>query len=358
MLEHATHAPPWTLDGDREEYPAESRKRTPLDPLETSGFGPDNLSQTFRHSGWVRQRRLVYEALREAGCSPASRDAFAYCGSTCFVLQAKNDPTNLKLAASCCHGRFCKPCANARSRTIAMNVAQYLDRGQCRFVTLTLKHNNRPLAENIHRLYAGFKTLRKGQLWKSTQRGGVAFLEIKRSRDRQSWHPHFHVLTQGKWIDGQKLSNAWKHITTDSFIVDVRIVNEQKTVIEYVTKYASKPFDPTLYENQPTLVEAIKALEGRRMALTFGNWKGLQMTEKPDKEAWEFLDTLEGLCRRAAMGDNQARAIIVTACGRRGIQLIEEAGKQVVPRMNVGRPPTPDPALYLFDGSIDRPTMY
>lgn len=358
MCDLAPRPHTWTFESHPDECTPDTRKPTLLGPLETSGFGPQNLASSFRHSGWARQRTQVYEALREAGVPPSRRDNFAYCGANCYVVRSKTDPTTCKLAASCCHDRFCKPCGNGRSRTIAANVVKYLPHARCRFITLTLRHNERPLHEEIERLYTAFKQLRKTELWKHTQRGGVAFLEIKRSRDRQSWHPHFHVLATGKFIDGQKLSNAWKHITKDSFITDVRLVRDEKTVIEYVTKYASKPFDPTLYENQTVLVEAIQALQGRRMAIAFGTWKGLQMTEKIDKDAWEFLDTLEGLCHRAAAGDNAARAIILAACGERGIQLIEQAGKKVVPRMNLGRPPTPDPDLYLIDCSCPRNTIY
>jgi hypothetical protein len=241
---------------------------------------------------------------------------------------------------------------------MAANIAEKISSQRCRFVTLTLKHNTAPLSHNVERLYEAFKRLRKTDLWKHSQRGGVAFLEIKRSRDRQSWHPHFHVLTQGKFIDGQKLSNAWKHITTDSFIVDVRLVRDAKQVADYVTKYASKPFDPSLFEAKETLVEAIQALQGRRMAVSFGNWKGLQMTEKPNNDAWEFLDSLVALCQRAAAGDNHARAIVLAACGERGIQLIEREAKRIPPRMNVGRPPTPDPELYLIDTKDSRSLMY
>lgn len=322
---------------------------TPLDALETSGFHSEALAETFRHSGWARLRRRVHDAMDATGQSIARRDAFRTCGANCYVLQAKNDPTNLKLAASCCHDRFCLPCANSRSRTIAANVAPYLKGAPIRFITLTLRHNDSPLSVEIERLYRCFKELRKHPLWKNTQRGGAAFLEIKRSRDRKSWHPHFHVVSQGKFIDLARLQLLWKSITKDSWIVDVRLVRNAENVTQYVTKYASKPFDGTLFESPDTLAEAMIALQGRRMIVTFGNWKGLQMTEKPNNDAWDFLDTLEGLLHRAAAGDVAAEKIVNAVCGEKAKALIEKAGRHTPARMNVGRPPTPDPELYLID---------
>jgi len=355
-LEHDPHL--WNNEGSGDEYPCECHAPTQLEPLETSGFGPRNLSQVFRHSGWQRQREQVYEALRDSCASPGRRDSFAYCGATCHVLRSKTDPTTIKLAASCCHDRFCKPCASTRARTISGNVAKHMQNKQCRFITLTLKHSGNTLKEEIERLYDAFKRLRKTSLWKTTQKGGVAFLEIKRSRDRQSWHPHFHVLTQGKFIDGIRLSHTWKAITLDSYIVDVKLVRDQKSALDYVTKYASKPFDNTLFEKHETLVEAIDALHGKRMAITFGNWKGLQMTEKPDKDAWEFLDTLEGLCSRAAAGDPKAEAIVIAACGERGKQLIDHVASRTRARINLPPPPTPEVETYLIDVADHRRSCY
>jgi hypothetical protein len=343
------HGPtcPYNLDGDGSEYPCSHHLTTPLDPIETSGLSTMTLAQTFRHSGWARQRSKVYEALCKTEQTWSRREAFRTCGSTCFVLRSKSDPTRYKIAASGCHDRFCLPCAQTRSRIIAGNVAERIQRTVCRFVTLTLKHTDNPLTTDIERLYDGFKKLRKHKLWKATQRGGVAFLEIKRSRDGKSWHPHFHVLTTGKYIDGAKLGRVWHAITGDSYIVDVRSVPNPEAAIQYVTKYASKPFHPSLFENQTILQEAVLALQGRRMAISFGNFKGLQMTDNMSEDAWEFLDELESLARRAASGDLAAEKIIRAACGERAEEVLRCAAKQVVPRMNIGHPQVPIPYDYL-----------
>jgi hypothetical protein len=140
---------------------------------------------------------------------------------------------------------------------------------------------------------------------------------------------------------------VWHAITGDSYIVDVRSVPNPEAAIQYVTKYASKPFHPSLFENQTILQEAVLALQGRRMAISFGNFKGLQMTDNMSEDAWEFLDELESLARRAASGDLAAEKIIKAACGERAEEVLRCAAKQVVPRMNIGHPQVPIPYDYL-----------
>lgn len=317
--------------------------------LDLSGLAQEGLSTTFKHSGWKPQRKQVYEALIQAKVSHTRFSAFCSCGDTSFVLRSRDDPSQIRIAGSSCHDRFCRPCASGRSRTIASNVVPYLRKGQCRFVTLTLRHNANGLAHEIDRLYECFKKLRKSTIWAKSQQGGVGFLEIKRSKQGDSWHPHFHILTQGKFMDGAALAAEWKRITTDSFIVDIRFVKDDASVLAYVTKYASKPFDPSLFARQEVLVEAIQALANRRMAVTFGNWKGLQVTMKPDAEAWEKLGTLEEILLKAARGDDYCRALILTACGEKAEMMLRLADRLAqTPTVDpIERPP--DQQLYFLE---------
>jgi hypothetical protein len=37
------------------------------------------------------------------------------------------------------------------------------------------------------------------------------------------WHPHLHVIAEGRFLDKHALSAAWHHATGDSFVVDIRI---------------------------------------------------------------------------------------------------------------------------------------
>ncbi len=55
--------------------------------------------------------------------------------------------------------------------------------------------------------------------------GAVYSIEVKRGRNSGQWHPHAHavaLLPTGKTLDQEQLSEHWRRVTGDSFIVDCR----------------------------------------------------------------------------------------------------------------------------------------
>ena len=57
--------------------------------------------------------------------------------------------------------------------------------------------------------------------------GGVAAVEVKRSKSKPSthWHPHMHVmLLLDSYIDRNKLADEWKALTGGSHVIDIRRV--------------------------------------------------------------------------------------------------------------------------------------
>jgi len=359
----------WEHDGGVDGIDGKPAGLTSLDPVETCGFPcrtdvdrvfkaigerqdhehfvAETLSQTFRHEGWRSRREKVFAAFQRTNQVQARIAAFSNCGRECYVLQNTQTPEEYRLAASCCHDRFCLPCGSTRSRTITANLMAYAAGQPCRFVTLTLRTNDRPLDVQLDRLYEAFKTLRKSALWKNTQTGGIAFLELKRDKAGERWHPHFHILTQGKFLPQVELSKLWKVITTDSHIVDVRLVRDLSKATEYVTKYASKPMDSTVFERTESLDEAIVALKHRRLMMTFGNWKGLKATETPTAAAWTRLDTLDNMLFTAATGCKETARILALVLGDACDGLIARS-KAAIEATRIPRTmPPPDTPLQL-----------
>lgn len=78
----------------------------------------------------------------------------------------------------------------------------------------------------------------------------AAFKEIRRRGYKiASWvaviEPpnHIHLVINSEFIPQRELSNIWKTVTGDSFIVDIRKVNmgrNPKAVAAYITKYLAK----------------------------------------------------------------------------------------------------------------------
>jgi hypothetical protein len=276
-----------------------------LDPLETT-----NLSINFRHSGWAADRRRVHDALRRTAQSSNRLWDFTQCGSHAYVFQSVEDPDVYTLGGSTCHDRFCLPCGRERSRIIAQNVKLRVAGKKARFLTLTLRSHTEPLDELLAKLTQDFAALRRAALWRKRVTGGVAFLEVKWIQRTHRWHVHLHALLQGRFIPREELSELWLKITGTSEVIDIRIVDDERQCTHYICKYASKPLDRTVVVQPLRLDEAVLALKGKRLCLTFGSWRGCKLTEPPESGTWVQLGTLEEIINRAEEGDAIAGAAL------------------------------------------------
>lgn len=251
----------------------------------------------FHHNGWRHARREIYEAMIRLWLPPARIGAFAHCRSDWWVLRDKHDDTHFKVVLAACHDRWCIPCQRQRAATIRRNLHRHLHNRRYRFLTLTLKHTARPLAEQIDKLFRSFKALRKTGLWRDRVDGGAAFFELKLSKTDGLWHPHLHVVLDGLYIPQYHLACHWLQLTGDSNIVDIRPAGDTARVLRYVTKYVMKAYTPAIVRNADRLDEAITALNARRTLITFGTWRRWRLLEQPHDGDWEVYDTLISLVR-------------------------------------------------------------
>lgn len=310
-----THKPRLSLDSLETSPPTDqiqiaSEAVCELTRSDWTGEPLATLSSIFRHSGWAPVRKRVYASLQRT-MQPLNRIlAFESCGMVIRVLQDKADDRHYKLVGNYCHDRWCTPCATERARTIAHNVLQLAGNDRLRFMTLTLKANPLPLVQRVADLRAFFLRLRRTSLWKRTVKAGIACLEVKRYKTVEGWHCHYHVLFQGRYIERIELARAWKRITGDSDIVDIRLAHDRKNVARYVTKYVAKPLDMTCSRDDGLLDEAVQALKGVRLMDSFGAWRGKPLTKTDDNAEWTDVGTLDGLLYAAYRGNVWAMRLI------------------------------------------------
>jgi hypothetical protein len=172
------------------------------------------------------------------------------------------------------------------------------------------------LADAVVKLYTSFAKLRLTTFWRTRVTGGCAVCEVKPTQDGLRWHPHLHLLVQGHYIPQGWLAQKWYAITGDSYIVDVRSCTHSTDAARYVTKYLSKPVPSSIVRSPDALVEAIRALGGRRMVATFGDWRGLKLTHTETKAAWTKLCSYAELIRKVLERDVTARRILSHLCGQ------------------------------------------
>lgn len=308
--------PPLHLDQlQTSSRPPMSVEHSPLDRLS------DNLeSLPWEHRGWHPVRCRVGAAMEEIETPPARLHKFAHCGDDIWVYQ-EAATGEVEYHGSRCNDRFCMVCGAIRSRRIAAALQPLVESETTRFVTLTVRSKpGDTLASIIDKLSDGWKELRRMKFWQEHVRGGAIMLEIKWSATSGGhWHPHYHLLCHGKWLDQDQLKAAWKAITRDSDQVKVKLVRDAGEALSYVTKYASKPMDASFTMRPHLLREAMRTLKGRRLCACFGSWYGTPLNDTAEDiedgteilTNWRCLGTTRDLESKARAGD--AHAIHVLA---------------------------------------------
>jgi hypothetical protein len=303
-------------------HPPELSSKTPTIGGGEITLADGGLADTFRHSGWRRNRTLIYASLYRTQQTHSRLSAFSSCGWRSFVYRTVDPPHVYRLAGSSCRDRFCVPCARDRSRCISTNILAKMRGDPARFATLTLKHSDAPLADQVARLYKSFQKLRMRAAWKRHVSGGCAFIEVKWIANTEQWHPHLHCILHGRYFPKMLLSAQWHAVTGDSFVTDIRSATDEGKIAAYVAKYASKPVNDTFLARPDLLDEVIAAFRGRRLCHTFGTWRGLKLTECPSDRDWESIGSFHDVCIRAIDGDAEATDAIDMICGDRRAEML------------------------------------
>lgn len=264
---------------------------------------------SFRHSGWRHRRVLVWEALKRLHVGSVSLVRFACCGSAAWV-QHSESRGRFRVVANLCRCRWCVPCGVAKAARLVRDLLPQVEGLDIRFITLTLRHSDTPLRDQIDRLYRSYTELKSRPLFRDAVDGAAAFFEVKVGRDGL-WHPHLHILAAGRFIDQKDLSREWHKITGDSSIVDIRRPPERRQVLTYVTKYVTKPLDGSVFSDPCRLDEAICALKGRRLCNGSGCLRKLSGDgQEPGVDDWCTVGRFDALCADASAGDPVAVEVL------------------------------------------------
>lgn len=225
------------------------------------------------------------------------------------VFYRHKETGQVRVSSTSCNVRGCPMCAAARSSRVAKATRDYLEgEPDAKFLTLTMKHNDNPLEEQIRHLVKSFRNFRRTAKIKSSVRGGFWFMEFKLGKD-DKWHIHLHCLVVSHWIAKEELSLLWLQSTGESMIIDIRRLKDAKTAADYAAKYASKPAElrclPLDYRQQ-----IIIATKNVRTYGTWGKFRKAKLFAKPvfNPNAWQRLGSWLVVSRLASC-DIRARTI-------------------------------------------------
>lgn len=233
------------------------------------------------------------------------------CGAHATIWHSPSTDT-IAVRAYHCGMRCCPRCRETHSAKTREKIDRFLalvPPHRLSMITFTLLHSDTPLSDQIDRLYASFKELRKTALWKKAKPRGYSVLEICRSTDGLMWHPHLHLLANTPYILDEALRQEWHRITGDSYIVDIRRVNTRARDEhrDYLCGYLTKPATTDILLHDNILTEWIDSLMHRHVLIGFGR---PQLADKPpppvDPQDWSLVGSLLGLLNSFEHGDARA----------------------------------------------------
>lgn len=243
------------------------------------------------------------------------RMRFERCGSAAWVYYSASR-REYRVRADYCNCRFCPVCGPRNAKRLASRIAAALGRiqpNEWKFITLTLKHSNAPLADQLDWLRSSFRRLRQRRLWRHKVTGGYAFLEVTWNTQDRQWHPHMHVLARCKFIPQRELAALWYEVSKGSMIVDIRVVRSAKGAAFYVTKYAGKTPDLTSVQDLERALDYLDATRRSRLYIAFGDVKRPPPFVPPDDglpNDWESHDSLDSVLLHAQRGDFDAKRVL------------------------------------------------
>jgi hypothetical protein len=197
------------------------------------------------------------------------------------------------LIGSICRKRWCNHCCRITTaekiKGYQEPLNQLADEDQLYLVTLTAPTvKARQLSSEIDKRYKTWNRVKDRLRKQGIKINGIRKLEVTYSEEKDWYHPHFHLIVQGKlqsellrqyWLEDYKRAGIkGNHITP--------IGTTSKDLLE-VFKYATK--DIVKDETTATATHNIfEALKGKRVFQTYGKIRKVKEPEKQQTESVEY----------------------------------------------------------------------
>lgn len=268
------------------------------------GFRTDGLSKRLQRYGSAKENALSFRRyLQDVGEDGLADDLGNCANYATFREYFTIGETRLSRICTCKKHLLCPLCAirrGAKALRVYLARVEHLraqdEKLHPYLVTLTVK-NGPDLAERFAHLvqsvraYHKRRHLNRGhQVCKATS----AVWSHEFTNNGNGWHPHTHAV----WLchdapDPFKLSAEWKALTGDSYIVDVRRLDDADPVAAFceVFKYALK--FSTLADSDR--LHAFRTLKGKRLQDSFGDLRGLNIEPEDSDELLDDLPYIERL---------------------------------------------------------------
>jgi hypothetical protein len=197
-------------------------------------------------------------------------------------IKVKNEETKEeKIFILRCKNKFCPICSRIKAQKIKKEIEKITQNFQNpKFLTLTLK-TDEDLEKIFKKIKSGFEKFKKNKFIKNRIKKIIGIYEIKK-KENNKWYIHLHLIVDGLYLEQKKISEIWKKITGDSFIIYIEKVKNKKDLKNYLSKYITKM--PYIYSNLNENDKEIlkKVLFKKKIILTYGIF--LKIEKKREKK--------------------------------------------------------------------------
>lgn len=272
------------------------------------GFRTSDLDNRLNRYGSAHTDTIKYSRYLADRGELALSEKLAECGNYLVLHEYFTiGQTRLAKIHTCQKHLLCPLCAIRRSaKAVRVYLAKYetlhlLDPALKGYhVTFTVKDGPDLAERQAHlesciRRYHKYRHLNRGHQITKAEAAIWAF-EVKRGKNSGDWHPHVHCV----WLcheapDMHRLRDEWHAITGDSFMVDVRPLDESDPVRAFleVCKYPLKFSDL----EDGDRFHAYKRLKGKRLQGSFGAFRGLDVDPSDSDELLDDLPYIVLMCQ-------------------------------------------------------------
>lgn len=254
-------------------------------------------------------RNQLLQTLISKYVSDKSFERIKECNTFLFMVADKTMEKIKLHRSNNCGNRFCPICAWKKSRKNALKISvlmQYLreeERKDFIFLTLTAPNvKSDELDDEIKHYNQSFQRLMQRKEVKNAVRGYVRKLEVTYNKERDDYHPHFHVIlvvdkqyfnNKKQYIKRDRWLELWQKSTKNNLItqVDVRKVKatDNKKEVSEIAKYSAK--DSDYLEDEKVFDTFYKSLSGKRLIVYSGLFKeASRMYENKELEKYKEID--------------------------------------------------------------------
>src|SRR5690625_5010069 len=254
-------------------------------------------------------RNQLLQTLIGKHVSDKSFERIKECNTFLFMVADKTmEKTKLHRSNNCEH-RFCPVCTWKKARKNALKISilmQYLKKEENKeFLFLTLTAPNvraDELNDEIKHYNKYLKLLMQRKEVNVVVKGYVLKLEMTYNKDRDDYHPHYHVVLavnksyftdKTYYINRNRWLELWQQSTKNPLItqVDVRRVKhtENKKEVSEIAKYSAK--DSDYLQDETVFNTFFKSLSGKRLIVYSGLFKDTsKLYENKKLEHYKEID--------------------------------------------------------------------